>query len=294
MVLARGRRLVQIEAKKPRVAKAGLKGVSGISPTEPLGAFDVLRRRLRRRVENGQWAGLAACVFVDGKLRLLEEAGHADLEGKTPMTKHSLVRLYSMTKCIVAAAVLQLAEGGHFGLNDKLSDHIPAFGSPRVVCEGLDGLPNFQRRVPAKGPILIRHLLTHTSGISCGLAPGLDGPKTRKPRERAWAGIYAPLVGRVDRGEIRDLAHWVDELAALPLFDQPGATYGYGYSYDVLGHLVELKSGMKLARYLQEHIFNPLGMRDSCFDLASGPGLASRRSRLSVLYRHAQAQQQQQ
>eukprot|EP00931_Biecheleriopsis_adriatica_P026930 TRINITY_DN16291_c0_g1_i1.p1 TRINITY_DN16291_c0_g1~~TRINITY_DN16291_c0_g1_i1.p1 ORF type:complete len:505 (+),score=73.91 TRINITY_DN16291_c0_g1_i1:47-1516(+) len=250
-------------------------------------SWERLRHRLRRRVTKGQWPGLAASVFVDGKLRMVEEVGYADIQAKAPMTRHSLVRIYSMSKCVVAAAIMQLVEEGQLGLDDKLCDHIPAFKNPRVVLERPDGMPDFERTVPSKTPILIRHLLTHTSGISCGLAPTMDGPKSRSARERAWAGIYAPLVERIDRNEVRDLADWVQELALLPLSSHPGQHYGYGYSYDVLGHLVELKTGQKLQQRLRSRIFGPLGMRDTSFDLRSGSD--ARAQRLSVLYRYTKS-----
>lgn len=203
------------------------------------------------------------------------------------MTRKTLVRIYSMTKCIVATGIMQLVQDGLLGLDDKLSDHIPLFASVRVLCEKKDGMPDHDRTVTPRRPILIRHLLTHTSGIASGLAPGLDGPKIRSTLERAWASIYTPLVERVHRGDIRNLGHWVQELATLPLIGHPGSHYDYGYSYDVLGYLIELKSGMKLHTYLQRRIFRPLGMRDTCFDLSTSS--SSMHARLSVLYRYTKS-----
>mmetsp|Transcript_31485 Transcript_31485/g.86633 ORF Transcript_31485/g.86633 Transcript_31485/m.86633 type:complete len:505 (-) Transcript_31485:59-1573(-) len=262
--------------------------IGGVGLTQASPSFERLRAGLRLPVERGRWSGVAACVFVDGRLQLLEEAGMADIEARTPMKASSIVRLYSMTKCIIAAAVMQLADEGLLGLDDLLSDHIPAFKDARVICEGADGLPDWERLVPARRPIRIRHLLTHTSGISGCLAPGLDGPKYRNPRERAWAEIYGPLARGVDRGEYGSLAEWVDELAKLPLVEHPGVHYEYGYSYDVLGRIVEVRSGMKLAKYLQARIFGPLGMKDTCFDLCgASPGPRARR--LATLYRHTKS-----
>lgn len=180
---------------------------------------------------------------------------------------------------------MQLLEAGQLKLDDELAEHLPSFRNVKVVAERDDGMPDFDRLLPSRRPILIRHLLTHTSGISCGLAPTLDGPRQRTARERAWAGIYMPLVRRVDQGEIKDLAQWVHELAQLPLVSHPGTHYGYGYSYDILGHIIELKSGQKLESYLEAHIFKPLGMRDTSFQLASSP------RRLSVLYRYTKSKQ---
>lgn len=216
---------------------------------------------------------------------MIEERGYADVEAKIPMNRKSIVRIYSMSKCVVAAAVLQLAEEGHLTLDDELSKHIPAFENPKVLAERSDGMPDFGRLVPSRRPITIRHLLTHTSGISCGLAPVLDGPRIRSARERAWANIYTPLVDRVDRNEFKCLADWVQELANVPLVSHPGQHYGYGYSYDVLGHLIELKSGKQLETYLRDHILGPLGMSDTGFSLTR----ASKARRLSVLYRYTKS-----
>jgi len=265
-----------------RPSKPGEGSVGGLTAVPMAESWRGLRKRLQKPVAKGQWPGLAACVFVSKSLRLVEEIGYADLEAKSPMTRKTLMRIYSMTKCIVAAAVMQLLEAGHLDLDDELAKHLPNFQNPKVVTEGDDGMPNFSRLTPSRRPILIRHLLTHTSGISCGLAPTLDGPRQRTARERAWAGIYMPLVNRVDRGEVKDLAQWVNELAQLPLISHPGTHYSYGYSYDILGHLIEVKSGKKLESYLHDHILKPLGMCDTSFQVPCY-------KRLSVLYRYTKS-----
>jgi len=282
--MALGRRVLKRPVTKTKkVAASGRKRALGAPRAPSLAQRDVerLRRQLRVPVERGRWPGVAAAVYVGGRLELLEEAGYADVEAGTPMTKDSLVRVYSMTKCVIAAAVMQLVEARLLGLDDELGKHLPAFSHMRVVLEGADGKPDWDRVVPASRPIRIRHLLTHTSGISSGLAPGIDGPKVRSARERAWCEIYGPLVRAVDSGSIRDLGQWVGELAKLPLFSHPGQLYGYGYSYDILGHLVEVKTGRKLVDYLAERVFRPLGMRDTRFDATS----AGHARRLSALYR---------
>jgi len=194
-----------------------------------------------------------------------------------------------MTKCVIAAAVMQLVEAGLLDLDDDLSEHLPCFADMRVAIEGTDGMPDFKNAEKARRPIRIRHLLTHTSGISSGLAPGIDGPLTRSLKERTWCGIYTPVVQGVDTGRIRSLGAWVKEIAKLPLFSHPGEHYGYGYSYDILGHIVELKTGKKLAQYLQERIFSPLGMKDVRFDLGGAAPASGRARRLSVLYRYTKS-----
>ena len=100
--------------------------------------------------------------------------------------------------------------------------------------------------------------MTHTSGIAGGPCSGIDGLRRWNRRERAWINVYRRLVQRVDNGEFTDLGAWVDELAHLPLWSHPGEHYTYGYSYDILGHIIELKSGLQLAEYLSRRVFAPL------------------------------------
>jgi len=190
-----------------------------------------------------------------------------------------------MTKCLVAVAVLQLVEDKLLGLDDELCQHVPAFKDMRVIDEDTTGCPVPGQTKPACRPITIRHLMTHTSGISAHFARGIDGPKSRPGREMAWSNIYARLVKEVDSGEITSLAAWVDELSKLPLFSHPGKHYGYGYGYDVLGHLVEMKSGMSLAAFMKKRIFDPLGMRDTRWDLGGVAAKSPLAKRLAVLYR---------
>lgn len=260
-------------------------------PIKAQSAWEALRRQLHEPSRRGVSAGLAARVLVSGQERLCETVGMADIENKKPFTRRTLVRLYSMTKCVIAVGLFQLMEKGHLSLDDLLSDHIPAFRNVRVATIRRNGMPNLVRTLAPREAIRIRHLLTHTSGISSGLAPGLDGPRIRKAKERAWAGIYEPLVRKIDADGFPNLGAWVSELASLPLIEQTGTHYGYGYSYDILGHIVELKSGKPLAQYLRDHVFRPLGMNDTVFDLCDGRRVPrpELKARLSVLYRYTKS-----
>eukprot|EP00930_Biecheleria_cincta_P091523 TRINITY_DN8110_c0_g1_i1.p1 TRINITY_DN8110_c0_g1~~TRINITY_DN8110_c0_g1_i1.p1 ORF type:complete len:528 (+),score=87.35 TRINITY_DN8110_c0_g1_i1:81-1664(+) len=293
-------------ASKKRLADAECRRRIGPSPAsvgglpvEESSHFTQLSDVVREPVRQGLWPGAAAAVVVDGHVRLVEEVGFADMERRVPMSTSSLVRLYSMTKCIVAAAVLQLVDEGLLGLDDNLSKHLPAFRSPCVVVEKADGWPedrpHKKKTEPAKRPITLRHLLTHTSGISGGAAPGIEAIRRYNRREHAWVDIYKPLISKIDSGQITSLSAWVEQLAKLPLWNHPGEHYSYGYSYDVLGHLIELKTGKHLALYLQERIFVPLGMLSTGFDLLSVADSAddapseSTTSRLTALYRRTKA-----
>merc|ERR1712218_120937 len=96
-------------------------------------------------------------------------------------------------------------------------------------------------------------------------------------------------VRGIDSGEIDDLGTWVEELAKLPLVGHPGANYDYGYSYDVLGHLVKVKTGLDLPDYLDRYIFKPLGMCDTCFDLSNTQTGSLKSKRLAALYRYTES-----
>lgn len=271
---------------KHRVKGATAKVVGGLPLQGPrAAAFQQLRAILRQPVDRGEWPGAVACAVVGGRLRFVAEAGYADIEKGVRMTSRSLVRIYSMTKCVVAAALLQLVDEGLIGLDDTLSTHLPAFKHVQVLEEDSKGWPT--GTVPAKRAIRIRHLLTHTSGIAGGAAPGIDALRRWRNRERAWIDVYKPITKQVDRGDVADLETWVDELAKLPLWSHPGEHYCYGYSYDVLGRILELKTGKPLGELLRERIFQPLAMNDTGFDTAGAGG--PQRRRLAVLYRRTKS-----
>jgi len=269
--------------------KEQIRRVGGFPVPPPSSDLAELRSIVRQPVDKGQWPGACAAVFIDGHLRLLEECGFSDVEMQTSMTAHSIVRLYSMTKCIVAAALLQLVDDRRLSLDDYLHDHIPAFRSPRVLLENADGWPEAGKTEPARCHITLRHLLTHTSGIAGGAAPGLDGIRKWCARERAWIDVYKPLTKKVDRSEVTSLEGWVHELAKLPLWSHPGEHYSYGFSYDAIGRVIEIVTGMRLDRYLQARIFNPLQMHSTSFDLTGS--LASKSQCLSTLYRYTKSSQ---
>merc|ERR1712232_682540 len=136
-----------------------------------------------------------------------------------------LCRLYCMSKPIVAVAVLMLYERGKLCLEDPVAKYIPSFADIRVVSN-----PKEVSKTSATKPtpITIMHCLTHTSGLC------YSGAFLQKPWDPESESVY-PLTKRVENGEIRDLAHFVDELAKVPLRFKPGDKYSYSFSLDVLG-----------------------------------------------------------
>ena len=234
---------------------AGHPAVGQELPTAPPSRLGLDPDRLGRivtlveeAVERQEVAGAVTLVARLGRVGHLEAVGWRDVERRAPMETDTLFRIASMTKAVTSVAAMQLYESGALLLDDPVSRYIPAFASVEVLAPG-GGL------APAARPVTIRHLLTHTSGLSYRfLAPP------------ALAARY------IDAGITDGLAQapgtvgeMVDRLAALPLLHEPGARFTYSLGVDVLGRVVEVVSGRSLADYMRTEIFEPLGMVDTGF-----------------------------
>ncbi|CAE8631028.1 unnamed protein product, partial [Polarella glacialis] len=189
--------------------------------------------------------------------------GHADVAAGTPLTADTLFRLYSQTKPLVLVAFLILLERGVVSLDDPVSKYIPGF-QQAVVGE---------KRKPILRPIAVRDLVAHTSGV--GFGPGFH-----YVAENDYEKTYVDLVSRVDKKEIQSLAEWCDEVAKLPLRFQPGKDWGYGYSSDILGRVIEVAGGRPLDEFLEAEVIAPLGMKDTFFAVPM-----EKVHRLSALYK---------
>jgi CubicO group peptidase (beta-lactamase class C family) len=150
-------------------------------------------------------------------------------------------------------ALMQLYERGLFQLNDPVHRVIPEWRGHRVWVSG-EG-ESMETRAP-ESPMTFPHLLSHTSGHTYGAM--LD-PASAHPVDKAYsaAGVW--------RGEGETLRSFVERLARVPLRYEPGTRWQYSLATDVCGYLVEALSGQRFDRYLQEHIFEPLGMTDTAF-----------------------------
>ena len=203
-------------------------------------------------VDRQEVAGAVTLVARLGRVGHLEAVGWRDIEGRAPMETDTLFRIASMTKAVTSVAAMQLYESGALLLDDPVSMYLPAFASVRVLAPGGGSEAPL---APLDRPVTIRHLLTHTSGLSYRfLAPPRLAPRYID------AGItdgLAQTPGTVDE--------MVDRLATLPLLHQPGARFTYSLGVDVLGRVVEVVSGRSLADYMRDEIFEPLGMVDTGF-----------------------------
>jgi CubicO group peptidase (beta-lactamase class C family) len=231
--------------------------------SERLGRIDA---HFARYVADGRLAGWLYTVRRHGRLAHVGRAGHRDLEAGLPVTDDTLWRIYSMTKPITSVAAMLLYEEGKLGLNDPVSEFIPAFADMRVYTGGSD---QKQVTVPATEPIRVWHLLTHTSGLTYGFH-----------RTHPVDAVYRAGGFEWGTPPDTDLAGVCDRYASFPLLFQPGTEWNYSVSTDVLGRVVEVASGQRLDEFFAARIFSPLGMTDTSF--WAGPESAPR---LAALYR---------
>ena len=209
---------------------------------------------LKSEVEKKKIPGAVVLVARHGKVAYYEAVGVQDPATGAPMSKDSIFRIYSMTKPIATVAAMMLAEEGRLMLETPVAAYIPAFKDMKVAVEKPDpagGAPTVET-VPARRPITVQDLMRHTSGLTYGFF-GASAAK----RAYLEAGISA-------EGDITN-AEFADRIAAMPLGFQPGSTWDYSYSTEVLGRVVEVVENKRLGQVLRERIFEPLGMKDTAF-----------------------------
>jgi CubicO group peptidase (beta-lactamase class C family) len=210
---------------------------------------------IQEYVDADKIAGGVALVVRSGKVAFLEGFGYADRETGTPMTPETIFRIASMTKPVTSVAAMMLVEEGRLLLSDPVSKYIPSFADATVAVSDVRGKDVIIRREAAKRPITIRHLLTHTSGISYGT--GVVDSIYRAAGVHMW--YFA------DKDE--PIGASIDKLAELPFASHPGDAFVYGFSTDVLGHVVEEVSRMSLDQFFETRILEPLDMNDTHFYL---------------------------
>ena len=202
---------------------------------------------VRADVDAGRIPGVVMLVAQNGKVVLQTAYGKKDAAAGTPMTADSIFRIYSMTKPIVSVAALMLVEEGKMQLADPVSKFIPELKDLKVGVEKGGSL----ELVASSRPITIHDLFRHTSGLTYGVfGKSLVKELYTKNGVDSWDHTNADLVKK---------------LATVPLMFQPGSTWEYSRSTDVLGHVIERISGQDLDRFLEERILKPLGMRDTAF-----------------------------
>lgn len=218
--------------------------------------------------ESGKIVGAIALVVKDGKVLIHKGYGVDDRNSGKAMAPDAIVRIASQTKALTSTGILMLMEDGKLLLNDPVHKYIPTFKNLQVIATYQESDTTYTT-VPAKRDITIRDLLTHTSGLGY---PSIGSPMMK--------AVYAKNKISAGIGETGgEMAEAMLRLGTLPLEHQPGERWTYGLNSDVLGHIIEIVSGMSLEEFFRKRICEPLGMVDTWFNLP-----ASKHSRLSRIY----------
>ncbi|HEV2098347.1 MAG TPA: serine hydrolase domain-containing protein [Stellaceae bacterium] len=201
-----------------------------------------LRTTLRHDVERRLIPGAVMLIARGGRIGFADAVGWRDREKQAPMTPDAIFRIASMTKPVTSVAAMMLAEEGSLQISSPVAEYLPEFKDRTV---GVD-------RVRARRTMTVQDLLRHTSGLT--YAAFGDSPV-----QMIWRDTEL-------MSEDQSNADLVAKLARLPLMFEPGTTWEYSMSTDVLGRVVEVVSGLSLADFFAARITGPLGMRDTAFE----------------------------
>ena len=259
---------VALAAIPVALARAGAETV----PPESVGLSSERLHRVeelvQRAIDAGDISGAVTLVARNGQIAHLAAHGVMDIAAKKPMQTDSIFRIASMSKPVAAVAILQLVEEGKVRLSDPVAKFIPAFAdaevaiakpaaagpggpgaaAPAPAAGGFGGPPPAFYPVPAARPITVLDVLTHTSGV-------MSGPMSN-------AGGQAAFGKRHETG-----LTWTEQIGDVPLEFQPGTRWSYSAvaGFDILSRIVEIASGQPFDKYLQAHVFEPLGMSEVFF-----------------------------
>lgn len=243
------------EAQLPRVSPSR----AGFNPER----LEVMHETVQRFVEDGRHAGIITALARNGNLVDIQAYGYRDIENQLPMELDTICRVYSMSKIITSVGVLILFEEGAFNLDDPVGNYLPELRDLKVFTGGTAENPQLE---PARTPVTIKHLLTHTSGMMYDFDGNTPLHQLYKEAD-LWSGP--------------GLDDFIRKVGQLPLKHHPGEAWTYGINDDVLGALIEKVSGQRFGEFLEERIFKPLNMPDTGFDVPE-----EKRDRLAKTYLH--------
>lgn len=220
--------------------------------------LDRMDGAMQAEIDAGHYAGISVMVARHGKLVKSCRYGRQTLESSEPLREDAIFRIASMTKPIVAVAMLQLYEQGLWQLDDPVTKFIPEFADLRVMQDG--------QLVPLDRPMLMRHVMSTCAGFAFGPPLGSVNPEVDALYAKAdlWGGTNEDLIAK---------------LAKLPLETQPGTHFRYGLQQEVQGVILQRLTGQPIDVILKERIFRPLGMKDTDFGVPEG-----QRSRIAPRY----------
>ena len=185
--------------------------------------------------------------------------GDSAFEDGHPVTPDTLWRVYSMTKPITGMAAMLLVEDGRLLLDQPISELLPEWSQPMVMTDPEISLD----AEPAAGPITVRHLLTHTSGLGYSIMP--PGPLLDALIENGLVGGLLSRARPVPPNTPTSIAEFSEQAARLPLIANPGEVWSYSMSLEILSRVIEVASGMGYEDFLRRRIFGPLGMTNTFF-----------------------------
>ncbi len=225
-------------------------------------AFQELDSSMHALVDQGRLPGVVTYVSKGGKTLHYDIYGKSDLATGAPLKADTIFRIYSQTKPVTGVAMMMLYEEGKWGLDDPITKFLPELANLKVFKGiGPDGKTITE---PAKRPATMRELMSHQAGFAYGLQA--DNPVDKAYRDSGLLG--APTTEA-----------FLQKLATLPLYGQPGEQWKYSVAVDLQGAIVERISGKTLGQFMQERIFTPLGMTDTGFWVP-----AEKQGRLASLY----------
>jgi CubicO group peptidase (beta-lactamase class C family) len=209
-------------------------------------------------IDQNELPGLVVMVKKGDKQIFHKSYGYSDEEKKIELDKNAIFRIASITKTITALGILKLMENGELNLDDEIEKYIPEFKNPKVLTY-FDSKNYTYTTTPAKRSITILDLLTHYSGVSYGRYTG-----NNKYNEMYNTYIKDSVVELYTTKKIF-LKENITRLSRVPLVSQPGTSFEYGMSYDILGYIIELVSGKSLNNFFNETFFIPLEMENTFF-----------------------------
>ncbi|HXJ03792.1 MAG TPA: serine hydrolase domain-containing protein [Candidatus Acidoferrum sp.] len=222
-----------------------------------------LHAAMQRQVDEKELAGIVTILARHGKVVEEKTYGKKDIASGAPMTKDTIFRIYSMTKPVTGVAMMILYEEGKWHPSDPISKYIPEFAHLKVF-KGVDQSGAMILEDPVHPPTM-SELMEHTAGFTYGFFGN---------------SLVDKMYNDQKVLQSQSLREMIERLAKIPLLYQPGTRWVYSVSMDIQGYIVEKLSGQSLPEFMQQHIFGPLGMKDTGFYVPK-----EKRNRFATLYR---------
>jgi CubicO group peptidase (beta-lactamase class C family) len=256
------------QSRRRFLSMAGLGALAALTPKEAFAFFaqdyPSLKAKIDAYIKGRKAAGIVAAIGKGVEPADVIKAGTLALDSTTPVDMNTLFRVYSMTKPITGMAAMILIGKGKMKLDQPIADFLPEFKEMRVLTNPDTSLDS----IPAKTQITVRHLMTHTAGLGYGIVT--KGPLLKAYLENGITpGVVTklPIPGFGGGAPIPDLKTFAERVAKLPLIAEPGTKWSYSISLDLLGRVIEVASGMDFESFLRKHIFMPLKMNSTYFQV---------------------------